>query len=133
MGKTRYTVRYVYDDDAGAWTGELAEIPQVHTHGRSIQQVRNRIREALWAWTTKRHAQGAELIDDVRLPTDVNRALQDARKRREAASKAERAAAAATRDAALRLTRDGRLSVRDAAELLGISHQRVQQLVSEAG
>jgi predicted transcriptional regulator len=33
--------------------------------------------------------------------------------------------------AALALTKDARLSGRDAAELLGISHQRVQQLVSE--
>lgn len=129
-----YTVRYDYDEDAGAWSGELAEMPQVHTHGRSIQQVRNRIREALWVWTDdKRHADGAEFVDDVRLPSDVKKALRAAQKRREAASKAEAEAAEAMQDAALRLTRDGRLSVRDAAELLGISHQRVQQLLRRSG
>jgi hypothetical protein len=33
--------------------------------------------------------------------------------------------------AAVALTEDARLSLRDAAELLGVSHQRVQQLVAQ--
>jgi predicted RNase H-like HicB family nuclease len=129
-----YTVRYEYDVEDGVWTGELVEIPQVHTFGRSIQQVRNRIREALWAWTDdKQKAKRASLRDDIRLPTNVKKALATAIRRRRAASKAETEAATATREAARRLIRDARLSTRDAAELLGVSHQRVQQLVSNAG
>jgi len=69
MAGATYRVRYVYDREADTWTGELVEMPQVHTHGRSLEQLRNRIREALWAWTTKRHAEEAVLIDEMRSPT----------------------------------------------------------------
>jgi len=47
-----------------------------------------------------------------------------------AAEAANEASAAMTREAAEALVRTGHLSTRDAAELLGLSHQRVQQLIA---
>jgi transposase-like protein len=64
----------------------------------------------------------------VKLPASARRATDSARRRRERARSAEAEAAAATRDAAQALVDSG-LSHRDAAELLGLSHQRVHQLL----
>ena len=65
------------------------------------------------------------LVEDIRLPEPVRATLELARREREHAQAAQEAAAGATREAARALVKDGRLSVRDAADALGWSHQRV--------
>jgi methyltransferase (TIGR00027 family) len=70
------------------------------------------------------------LVEDIRLPAPVRASLELARQEREHAQAAQETAAGATRDAVRALVRDGRLSVRDAADVLGLSHQRVQQLLA---
>jgi hypothetical protein len=67
----------------------------------------------------------------VKLPPQVRRAADIARRRRERARGAEAEAAAATREAARALVESG-LSRRDAAEVLELSHQRVDQLLRSA-
>ena len=67
----------------------------------------------------------------VKLPAQARRATESARRRRERARSAELESAAATREAAQALVDSG-LSYRDAAELLGLSHQRVHQLLRSA-
>jgi predicted RNase H-like HicB family nuclease len=130
---TKYTVVYE-QDETGSWCGHLAELPGVLTQGRSIRQVRARIREALWAWTDDRKlADAAELVDDIRVPAPIRKSVRKAQRDRSAAEQAQATASESLRDAAKRLTEEAGLSVRDAAELLGVSHQRVQQLVSKAG
>jgi methyltransferase (TIGR00027 family) len=70
------------------------------------------------------------LVEDIWLPAPVKASLELARQEREHAQAAQETAAGATRDAVRALVRDGRLSVRDAADVLGLSHQRVQQLLA---
>lgn len=124
-----YTVAYERDED-GWWVAYVPAIPGCHTQGRTIDQARRRIREALGLWVDD--ADTAVLIDDVRLPANVSRTLEEYR---EAKGQAERERAKA-QDFSVRAVRalmeDMHLSVRDAAELLGISHQRVQQLLPGA-
>ncbi|MDZ7732497.1 MAG: hypothetical protein U5R31_04730 [Acidimicrobiia bacterium] len=64
-------------------------------------------------------------------PKWIIRTLEDTVPVREEAERAAEAAAQATIEAVRSLTDQG-LSRRDIADLLGISYQRVQQLVAEA-
>lgn len=129
MGTRRpraYTVRYERDE-TGWWVASIKEVRGCHTQARSIAQARRRIREALGLFVAS--PEKASLVDQVKLPKELRgaiRRLVAAKKRAEAA---QEQAARAARDAARELTR--LLTVRDAGELLGISHQRVQQLVTK--
>jgi len=116
-------------DDDGYWLVELKEEPRVHTYGRTLAKAREHIVDATALWFEVAH-ENLNLVEDVRLPAPVKATLELARKEREHAQAAQEAAAGATREAARALVKDGRLSVRDAADVLGLSHQRVQQLLA---
>ena len=78
------------------------------------------------------NARTATIVDDVKLPTGVAQAVRAyATLRKRAEQEDGRAALAARR--AVRMLRGGRLkmSARDAARLLGLSHQRVHQLTQD--
>ena len=77
-------------------------------------------------------AGAAQLDDDVRLPATVRRSLDRTRSARDRVERDQRVASDATRRTARLLTDDLGLSVRDAAELVGLSHQRIQQLTGSA-
>lgn len=114
-------------DGSGRWLAHVPSVAGCHTHGRTLAQTRERIREALTLWVE--NADTAELVEKLRLPEG---ALAEIRRSRLARSRAERERARATEstgEAARMLVGDLGLSVRDAAALLGLSHQRVQQLV----
>jgi predicted RNase H-like HicB family nuclease len=98
-----------------------------HTQGRTVDEARRRIREALALFVDD--ARKAAIVDDVKLPTAATKAIRAyASLRRKADEEDRRAARAARR--AVQLLRSGKLkmSARDAARLLGLSHQRVHQL-----
>ncbi len=120
--------RVVLDrDESGAWIARVPSIPGCHTYGRTLEQARRRIREALGLWVDD--ADSADLVEVVRLPAPVREALKRSRNSRRLAERQRAKAQASTNEAARLLVEDLRLGVRDAAELLGLSHQRVQQLV----
>ena len=73
-------------------------------------------------------AEQATLVDDVRLPRDVMRQIRLVAAQRALAERVRENVKDVTRAAVNQLTRRAGLSVRDAAEMLGISYQRVQQL-----
>jgi predicted RNase H-like HicB family nuclease len=121
------TYRVIYRrDESGWWVATVPAVRGCHTQGRTIRQARERIREALALFVTG--AERAELGEEIRLPARVRSLLERQRAARERAEAEQDRAQAATREAVRRLTRDVGLSVRDAGELLGLSHQRVQQL-----
>ena len=114
-------------DDSGAWLARVSNVRGCHTYGRTLQQTRRRIREALGLWVDD--AETAELVEDIRLPARVRGELDRTRSSRRQAQKERERAQEAMRKAAQTLVDDVGLGLRDAGELLEVSHQRVQQLV----
>ena len=122
-----YTIRYE-KDVTGWWIATVKEVRGCHTQGRTIEQARRRIREALGLFVDQ--AENAELIDDVVLPANARTLLKRVLSTRKRAEEEALKLQNTTAKAAEVLTKDVGVSVRDAGELLGLSHQRVHQLLT---
>ena len=121
-----YRVRYE-QDEVGYWVATVQGVPGCHTQARSLETVRDRVREALAVCVDD--ADKARLVDFFHLRRAPVLAL--AKRAMAARSRADKAHDAAQRlltDAIQRLM-DADLSQRDAAVVLGLSHQRVAQLM----
>lgn len=114
-------------DETGAWIARVRGVRGCHTYGRSLDEVRRRIREALSLWVDG--AETAELVEEIRLPGEARQAIQRSSAARTRAEQEREDAQRATSAAAELLVKRLGLGVRDAGELLGLSYQRVQQLV----
>lgn len=121
----RYTAIFERDE-SGAWLARIPSIRGCHTYGRTLEQARTRLREALGLWIDR--PEHAVIEEAIRLPADLRTAIQRSRRTRERAERERENAQEQTRAAAEALVDEG-VSLRDAGELLGLSHQRVQQLV----
>ncbi len=122
-----YTARLEREKD-GRWTVELEEEPRVHTWGKTVAQALTRMCEAAALWFNTDEDQ-IDLIARPVLPKTTGRTVEAARAARDQARDADRLAVEQTRKAAAALTSRG-ISMRDAAAILGISHQRVHQLLT---
>ena len=122
-----YTARLAREKD-DRWSVELEEEPRVHTWGKTVEQALARMREAAALWFETAEDE-IDLIPHPVLPKAADRTVEQARQAREQARNADRLAVAQTRKAAVALTGRG-ISMRDAAAILGISHQRVHQLLA---
>lgn len=117
-------------DESGWWVASVREVRGCHTQGRTVDEARRRIREAMELFVDD--AQSAKVVDDVKLPAMAAKAIRAYATLRKRADQEDRRAAIAARRA-VRLLQGGKLkmSARDAARVLGISHQRVHQLAHE--
>ena len=136
-------VAEVERDEGGNWIASVPALRGVHTHARTLAGLRRYLQDAIALWIEVGRVDAGERDPEVardtinvelrlKLPTEVRRAAENARRSRERASAAEHDAARATREAAQALVRAG-LSRRDAAEVLRLSHQRVDQLLRSPG
>jgi predicted RNase H-like HicB family nuclease len=127
--KTETVYRVVIErDETGAWLARVRGIPGCHTYGRTLRQVRRRIREALSLWVDD--AESAQLAEVIRLPGNARQAIQRSSAARTRAEQEREDAQRATAAAAGILVEGLSLGLRDAGELLDLSYQRVQQLIS---
>ena len=125
---TRFTVSFERDE-TGWWVAQVKEAPAALTQGRTLTEARRRIREVLvLALGSGSAARRIALVEDVRLPATALRALREVAASRTRLIQERDRLSAAIDTAISTLLDEMELSVRDAGELLGLSHQRVQQL-----
>ncbi|MPZ23139.1 MAG: hypothetical protein GEU28_06255 [Dehalococcoidia bacterium] len=122
----RYTM-VVSRDDNDTWFAELAEERRCHTWGRTLAATRDRMREAVAVWYEVA-PDSFDLREDIRLPDDLRRRLDITLSARDSARR-EMDAAQAETARTVRALVDAGLSRRDVAYLVGLSHQRVQQIL----
>lgn len=119
-------------DETGWWQARVTEVKGCHTQGRTVDEARRRIREALALFVDD--ARDAEFVDDVRLPVAATKAIRVYKRFRKQAASFEAQAAAAARGAVKVLQGSPlNMSARDAGAVLGLSHQRVHQLATSRG
>lgn len=120
-----YDVTYRRDPDDDAWLVEIDGLDDVHTFGRTLEEAAVNAREAI-AVTVDCDPADVELNEHVAVPgVDV----EELARLREQADQLHDAYLRSQREAAHRLA-DAGVSRRDSARLLGVSHQRVQQLLT---
>ena len=125
MAEAVKSYRVVYElDESGHWIVTVPSVKGCHTYGRSLSEARARVREALGLFVDD--AARAQLADLIRLPADMRRLVDSFQAARARAERERKQADAAARRLAKRLSR------RDTAELLNISHQRVQQIAEHS-
>lgn len=126
-----YQVSLELDPRSGQWMADIEGLP-VHTWGRTLGKVKEYAHEALAVHLDVDVAdvRGHVVFRKPQLPPAVLDAIQEAETARGEADTAAARAAEKKAAAARALVREAHLSMRDAAEVLGVSHQRVQQLLA---
>lgn len=119
-----YTVDLEHHSD-GWWLARVASVQGVHSNGRSIDEAMRRVREALSLAVDD--ADDAELIPNVKLPANVRALLQRQAAAKVRADRESDTAAQLRAEAASRLVNELGLSLRDAGQLLGVSHAMVSK------
>src|SRR4030095_3420569 len=92
------TYHVVYErDTAGLWGASGRRLRGCHTQGRTVDEARRRLREALGLFVED--AGSARLVDHVRLPARAAKAVRDYASLRKKAREQDRRAIAAARRA----------------------------------
>lgn len=131
--------KVVYEPDGSGWHARIPSVQGCLTWGRSLSEARRNIREALACSLddlseaeADRVAREAELIEDVRLPSPTQSILRRYSKVRSRLTTEEARLREVSAEAARSLTTTAGVSLRDAGELLGLSRERVRQLLDKA-
>ncbi len=127
MARTKsYVAVYERDPESDAWLVHVKGIEGCQTYGRTLRQAEARILEALALWLDR---EPDNLVITPEWPEEFVEIASEVSQARDTAAAIAERAGATTAKAAKKLDRMG-LSRRDAADVLGISHQRVQQLLA---
>ena len=116
-------------DESGWWVGTGRGVRGCHTQGRSIRQALSRMREAL-AVCVGEDIASDQLDPCVHLPAGASSVVQRYESACQRLARDQDAARSATARAVETLVGELSLSVRDAGDALGLSHQRVHQRVN---
>lgn len=127
-GPAFVTAMYVRDHEENVWLVELKEEPRVHSFGRTLEAAEKNIRDAARLW----YGADVNLKHEYHGLADETLRLRDlAVDLGNRAAELQADAMSAKRFVATLMATEG-VSRRDAARLLSLSHQRLQQLIEEA-
>jgi predicted RNase H-like HicB family nuclease len=126
--KTRktYSAKAVRSGDW--WAITIAELKGVHSQARRLDQAEAMAREAISLFLDVPMDSFDVTVVPV-LPAAVQADVDKARAVRGEAEERQREAATATARAAQELVKGAKLTVREAGQILGVSHQRIAQLL----
>jgi len=136
MSSDRTFIARFTRDDNGHWLVEALTHPAgdrfgVATHGRTIMAAEANLREALALWFDIGDEDVFTLLPAYSLDPEAMATATSAAVRRDEARRTEVESIALMSLAAAQLAATG-LSIRDIATILGVSHQRVQQVLHES-
>jgi predicted RNase H-like HicB family nuclease len=120
-------VAHVERDEAGYWIADIPAVPGAHTFAKRLDQLPGRLAEAIAVILELNEPVGEPRLD-VRLNPELDHLVHVAKERRHQVDAIATEASEATRLAVRALLERG-LSLRDAGAVLGISHQRIGQLI----
>lgn len=112
------------------WAITVPELPGVFSQSRRLDQVEPMAREAIALMMDVDTSQIGSIVVDIVPPTPAAALIGKMNEALDAARQATETAASARRDAARALRADG-LPMRDVGWLLGLSHQRVSQILAD--
>ncbi len=113
-------------DEAGYWIATAPDVRGMVTQAKRLEKIVDRAREAIAALLDK-SATSFDVEPHVHFLDDVP--IDEAREAREKAEAAQAEATAKVSNVVKRLVTEKALTMRDTGQLLGISHQRVEQIV----
>ena len=125
----------VFEPDDGGWHVHVPEVQGCRTWGRSISAARKNVRKTLGLCVdvlgegAGEVAKVAIFVEDFKIPAAVKHDVEQAHAARRYAEAMVDLAQMRTTHAAKTLTGKLGLSLRDAGDLLGLSHERVKQLM----
>lgn len=112
------------------WAVDVPEVPGVFTQARRLQHIPDLVRDAV-SLLEGVDAETIEVDVEPLLDEGTVADLAEARSKREQAAALEREASESIASLARRLTQSG-LTLRDTGAVLGVSHQRVAQLLGRS-
>lgn len=129
MTRRTYTARCERSGDW--WAISVPELRGVHTLARRLEKADITVRDAIALFLHVPRDSFDIKIEPV-LSRDLQNKVGRARKARDDAEALQHEAALASADVAADLVRNAHLTVRDAGRVLGLSHQRIAQLLKPA-
>ncbi len=129
MKRKTYTARCQRSGDW--WAISVPEVRGVHTQARRLEKAEAMVRDAIALFLDVPSDSFDVRIEPV-LPRDLQGKVGRARKVRGEAEILQHEAAIASAEVAADLVQTAHLTVRDAGRVLGLSHQRITQLLKAA-
>ena len=129
MKRKTYTARCQRSGDW--WAISVPEVRGVHTQARRLEKAEAMVRDAIALFLDVPSESFDVRIEPV-LPRDLQGKVGRARKVRGEAEVLQREAAIASAEVAADLVQTAHWTVRDAGRVLGLSHQRITQLLKAA-
>lgn len=123
------TYTAVCERSGGWWAVSVPELRGVHTQARRLDQAETMVREVI-ALMLGVPEDSFAVVMEPRLSDGTDDAVGELRRRKSQADAAQKAAREAAVQAATALVGEG-LTIRDAGRVLGVSYQRVAQLLGD--